>query len=71
MAVPKKKTSRSRRNMRRFAGGNRLEKPTTITCPTCNEPTRPHRVCMCGYYDKKLILNPKIKTKEKSTTQNQ
>jgi large subunit ribosomal protein L32 len=57
MAVPKKKVSRSRRNMRRFAGGNRLDKPTVVTCPNCSEPTRPHRVCgSCGFYDSKSVL---------------
>ena len=44
MAVPKKKVSRSRRNMRRFAAGNRLDKTTVVNCPSCNEPTRPHRI---------------------------
>ncbi len=57
MAVPKKKVSRSRRNMRRFAGGNQLEKPTTILCPSCSAPTRPHRICACGFYKQKQILN--------------
>jgi large subunit ribosomal protein L32 len=56
MAVPKKKVSRSRRNMRRFAGGNRLAKTTIVTCSSCNEPTRPHRVCHCGFYAGKLVL---------------
>ena len=56
MAVPKKKVSRSRRNMRRFAGGNRLDKPTVVTCPSCNEPKRPHRICACGFYDGKQVL---------------
>lgn len=56
MATPKKKVSKSRRNMRRFAGGNRLEKPTTINCPACNETTRPHRVCKCGMYSGKQVL---------------
>jgi large subunit ribosomal protein L32 len=56
MAVPKKKVSRSRRNMRRFAAGNQLDKPTIITCPACSEPTRPHRVCRCGSYDGKQVL---------------
>ena len=56
MAVPKKKVSRSRRNMRRFASGNKLEKPTTVSCPSCNEPTRPHRICSCGSYNGKAIL---------------
>ncbi len=61
MAVPKKKVSRSRRNMRRFSGGNRLDKPTIITCPSCSEPTRPHRVCACGHYDGKAVLPGKNK----------
>lgn len=56
MAVPKKKVSRSRRNMRRFAGGNRLEKTTLVSCPSCNEPTRPHRICRCGSYNGKAVL---------------
>ncbi|MEK6706000.1 MAG: 50S ribosomal protein L32 [Bdellovibrionota bacterium] len=61
MAVPKKKVSRSRRNMRRFAGGNRLKKPTIVTCPSCNEPTRPHSVCKCGFYAGKSVLTVKAK----------
>jgi len=60
MAVPKKKVSRSRRNMRRFAAGNQLAKPTVVTCPSCSEPTRPHRVCKCGSYSgKEIIASPK------------
>jgi len=45
MAVPKKKVSRSRRNMRRFSAAYKLEVITTTTCPTCNELVRTHRVC--------------------------
>ena len=57
MATPKKKVSRSRRNMRRFASGNQLDKPTVITCPNCSEPTRPHRVCgSCGFYEGKSVV---------------
>jgi large subunit ribosomal protein L32 len=56
MATPKKKVSRSRRNMRRFAGGNQLDKPTVVNCPSCSEPTRPHRVCACGFYSGKEVL---------------
>ncbi len=59
MATPKKKISRSRRNMRRFASGNKLGKPTVVTCPSCSEPKRPHRVCDCGFYDKKAVLPSK------------
>jgi large subunit ribosomal protein L32 len=56
MATPKKKISRSRRNMRRFAGGNQMEKTTLVTCPSCSEPNRPHRVCRCGSYAGKSII---------------
>lgn len=62
MATPKKKVSRSRRNMRRFAAGNKLDVTTTITCPACSEPTRPHRVCACGFYGKKSVLPSKKET---------
>ena len=51
MAVPK-----SRRNMRRFAAGNQLDKTTVIICPSCSEPTRPHRICNCGFYGGKAVL---------------
>ncbi len=56
MAVPKKKVSKSRRNMRRFAAGNKLDKTTVVTCPSCSEPTRPHRICACGFYNEKSVL---------------
>lgn len=62
MATPKKKVSRSRRNMRRFAAGNKLGKTTITTCPSCSEPTRPHRVCACGTYAGKTVKAAK-KTK--------
>ena len=43
--------------MRRFAAGNRLEKPTIAVCSNCNELTRPHRVCTsCGFYEGKSVL---------------
>ena len=48
MAVPKKKTSRSRRDRRR---GNPAKRHTTdayTTCPSCNELVRPHRLCSTG-----------------------
>jgi large subunit ribosomal protein L32 len=62
MAVPKKKVSRSRRNMRRFASGNKLGVPTVGMCPSCSEPKRPHRVCACGFYDGKQVTAAKSKT---------
>ena len=43
MAVPKKKTSKSRRDKRRAQHG--IEAPRVNVCPTCHQPKRPHRVC--------------------------
>jgi large subunit ribosomal protein L32 len=64
MATPKKKISRSRRNMRRFAAGNKLDKTTLVSCKSCGEPTRPHRVCACGNYDGKQVRAAKAKAAE-------
>ncbi len=48
MALPKKKTSRSRRNMRR--SHDRVAVPNVIYCE-CGEPILPHRACAaCGNY---------------------
>ena len=40
MAVPKKKTSKSRRDKRRAT--HRLEAPRVNECPNCHQPKRPH-----------------------------
>ena len=50
MAVPKKKTSKSRRNMRR--SHDALRPVASIECPNCGEQKLPHHVCgSCGHYD--------------------
>lgn len=55
MAVPKKKTSKSRKNMRR--AHDFLTPPTTSTCPQCKAPKLPHRVCpSCGTYKGKEVI---------------
>jgi large subunit ribosomal protein L32 len=49
MAVPKKKTSKARRDKRRAT--HRIAAPTLGDCPHCHHPVRPHEVCRnCGYY---------------------
>lgn len=48
MALPKKKTSRSKRGMRRSHDG--LAIPNPVYCE-CGELTRSHRICSaCGTY---------------------
>lgn len=56
MAVPRKKVSRSRRNMRRAHDG--LTPSTVTECPNCGELKRPHHVCSaCGYYAEREVLD--------------
>ena len=49
MAVPKRRTSKARRNSRR--AGWKIEAPKLAPCPQCHELKPPHKVCLsCGYY---------------------
>ena len=49
MAVPKRKTSPSKRGMRRSHDSLKVE--AFQECPNCGELKRPHTVCThCGYY---------------------
>jgi large subunit ribosomal protein L32 len=43
MAVPKKKTSKARRDKRRAQ--HRIEAPRLNMCPQCHQPKRPHQMC--------------------------
>jgi large subunit ribosomal protein L32 len=55
MAVPKGKTSRSRRNMRR--SHDALAPPPRSNCPQCKAPKLPHRVCPnCGSYRGREVI---------------
>ncbi|HJN04522.1 MAG TPA: 50S ribosomal protein L32 [Alphaproteobacteria bacterium] len=55
MAVPKKKISVSRRNMRR--SHDALKSVGYVECPNCGENKRPHHVCAeCGYYRDREVL---------------
>lgn len=56
MAVPKRKTSKSRRNMRR--AHHRLPSPSFGECANCGEHKLPHHVCSsCGYYDGREVMD--------------
>lgn len=55
MAVPKKKTSKSRRDMRR--AHHALTNVVGAECPNCGEPKLPHHVCSaCGHYDGREVV---------------
>ena len=55
MAVPKRKTSKSKRDKRRTH-----QKTTAVTlgtCPECGEPTLPHHACEnCGTYKGRTVI---------------
>ncbi len=56
MPVPKRKTSKTKRNMRR--AHHAMTPPELRECPNCGERTQPHHVCSkCGYYKKRTAIN--------------
>lgn len=55
MALPKRKTSKSRRDKRRTHYKAVL--PNLSLCPQCNEPKLPHHVCPnCGTYRGRKVI---------------
>ncbi len=58
MPVPKKRTSKSRRNKRR--AHHFLVSPNLSSCSNCAEKIMPHRVCpYCGYYKGRSVTEVK------------
>ena len=70
MAVPFRRTSKTKKRMRR----THLKKdaPTISKCPKCGEPIKPHRVCTkCGYYkkeNKEVVEKKEVKKTSKKDT---
>ncbi len=63
MAVPVRRTGKTRKNIRR--GATKLEATNTFACPNCGAQIKPHKVCPhCGYYDGKKVMNVKVKEEE-------
>jgi len=64
MAVPKRRTSKQRRKLRR-SNVWRLVAPNLTSCPKCGEFKLPHRVCKaCGTYDGREVVEQKDKKKK-------
>jgi large subunit ribosomal protein L32 len=54
MAVPKKKVSKSKRNMRR--SHDALDALNLVPCPNCKAPRLSHSVCeSCGFYNGRFV----------------
>ena len=54
MAVPKRKTSKQRKHKR--AANWTASAPTLVECPQCHALKVAHKVCECGYYDGKQVV---------------
>ena len=56
MAVPKRRTSKSRKRVRR--SHHALSTPSVVRCSNCGRAQIPHRVCAnCGYYRGRNVLH--------------
>ncbi len=63
MAVPKKKTSVSRKGLRHAGQHHKLYRKHPMSCPNCGDLTLPHKACpSCGTYKGREII--KIKAVE-------
>ena len=57
MAVPKKKTSVSRKGLRRAGQHHKLYRKHPISCPNCGSHVLPHSICpSCGHYKGKEYI---------------
>ena len=56
MAVPKRKSSKARKNKRR-SNVWKISAPAFSKCPNCGALTVPHRVCKnCGFYKGREVI---------------
>ncbi len=57
MGVPKKRTSKMRRDRRRAANSNLRTAVQVMQCAKCKEPVLPHRACSaCGHYKGREVI---------------
>ncbi len=57
MAVPKRRSSKQRRNKRKSANW-KIAAPTMMECPQCHTMKLTHRLCgTCGYYNGRQVIN--------------
>jgi large subunit ribosomal protein L32 len=67
MAVPKKKTSKSKRNMRRGSNGTySFDIPNVVVDETTGEYKLSHHISIDGYYKGRKIIEDKVKEKSDS-----
>ena len=65
MPNPKRKHTRSRRDLRR-SSNSKLTAVHTIVCSNCGSPRLPHNICVkCGFYGSKPVAKVKVKKAKK------
>ena len=63
MAVPKRRVSKMKKNVRRSHLA--LSTPGMVTCSNCGDLTLSHRVCPnCGFYKGRQVVTPKAEKTE-------
>ena len=68
MAVPKKKTSVSRKGLRRAGQHHKRYRNHPMSCPNCGALTMPNCVCpSCGTYKGKEVFTIKQRSEEEET----
>lgn len=66
MPNPKKRHTRSRRDMRR-AQNSGVAEVTLVNCANCGNMRQPHTVCpSCGFYKDRVVAAPKAKKEKES-----
>ncbi|MBP9673785.1 MAG: 50S ribosomal protein L32 [Bacteriovoracaceae bacterium] len=71
MAVPKKKTSVSRKGLRHAGHTHKLTGKGVMKCPNCSAITLPHHACAsCGQYKGRVVIKMKVKTTETGVESN-
>ncbi|MDR2078055.1 MAG: 50S ribosomal protein L32 [Rickettsiales bacterium] len=70
MAVPKKKTSPSKKGMRRGGNGTyRIKVPNIVTNSETGEYQLQHHISSDGYYKKRKVIKDKPKKEDGGKTQ--
>lgn len=67
MAVPKKKTSVSRKGLRRAGQHHKEYRKHPMSCPNCGDLTLPNHACpSCGTYKGKQVFEIKAEAEQES-----
>lgn len=70
MAVPKKRTSPSRKGLRRAGQHHKLYRKFPQSCPNCGDIMLPHHACAsCGHYKGREVFEVKVKEENTEETE--